>query len=312
MLPALQLGLSRDEEAPSYTRRPCWTRPQESLWSILAKWQFLNCLGYPALAACVSTLSRADIYQGVDLRVLEGFDAEALVHHSGVPRTSLAGGACSASAESPILRLASDRLRFCPLCMEEGFHATLFQFTPIVRCPVHGQRLLDACTGCGRQIPYRLNPVFAARPLACPHCSQPLVSDPTVLMRPGWDRAEGRNILKWQRFLAKYVYWYLTGTAGSARYDSSATSRLAFIGALQKVMHEPPSMRSIASRRTALAPRLERRNDAEFGHPCKPSFSAELWPHFRGKVFLDLCRRYARFHDHRCSQDSTVDRCVTH
>ncbi len=286
MLPALRLCV-RPDEAPTYTRRPNWTRPHESLWGILAKWQFINCLAYPAITACVSSLPDADIYDGLDLRALEGFDVDALAHHSGVPQTALAGGACSISANSPILSLASERLRFCPSCMEEGFHATLFQFTPIARCSLHARPLLDACTGCGRPIPYRFSASFAANPLACPHCSKPLLSNPTVLMRPYLDAAEGDNLLQWQRLLARYAHWYVPAVAGGTKRSIGKDERLAFIGALQAVVQRPPTMTPIASRRTVLEPRRKRLNNADFDPPWKPSFSVEFWPHFR---LQDVCR----------------------
>ena len=107
----------------------------------------------------------------------------------------------------------------------------------------------------------------AASPLACPNCSHPLLADPTVLMRPYLSAAKSDNILKWQRLLAKYAYWYAAmgprvrridaggldaEAAGTTRRSSRAADSLAFIGALQEVVHEPPSMLSIASRRTAM------------------------------------------------------------
>lgn len=79
MLPALHLGSTLTEERV-YTRRPQWTQPLESLRGILTKWQFVNRLPYSTIAACVSSLSRSEIYQGVDLRVLEVFDLDVLTH----------------------------------------------------------------------------------------------------------------------------------------------------------------------------------------------------------------------------------------
>lgn len=326
MLPALQLCGTPTAE-PTYTRRPHWTQPLESLWGILAKWQFINCLAYSTIARCVSSLSRTEIYQGVDLRVLECFDLHALAHYSGVPRAALAGGACSARADSPVLALTSSQLRFCPSCLNEGFHATLFQFTPIARCPIHDDRLLDACPTCRGQIPYRLDAAFAASPLACPNCSHPLLADPTVLMWPYLSAAKSDNILKWQRLLAKYAYWYAAmgprvrridaggiaaEAAGTTRRSSGTVDRLAFIGALQEVVHEPPSMPSIASRRTAMRRPPRRPGNAAFDLAWKPSFTNERWPHFQVTGFVDLCRRYARFHDLHRRRDSIGNRRVTH
>ena len=69
MLPALQLRCEPGE-GHSFTCRPQWVRPLESLWSILAKWQFVNCLPYSTIVATLMMPSATTPDQGVDLRVL--------------------------------------------------------------------------------------------------------------------------------------------------------------------------------------------------------------------------------------------------
>ena len=96
MLPALRTGDGFQRQA-EYTRRPGWSQPLESLWAIVGKWQFVNRLPYATVARCVSSLSRAGLYQGVDLRVLEAFDLDALAHFSGIQLRALCAGACVAS-----------------------------------------------------------------------------------------------------------------------------------------------------------------------------------------------------------------------
>ena len=327
MLPALLLrGMPAAQ--PTYTRRPRWSRPLESLWAILAKWQFINCLPYSTIARCVSSLSHAEPYEGVDLRILNGFDLDALSHHSGVPRAALAAGACSATADSPVLAWTSATLRFCPSCLCTGFHATLFQFTPISRCPIHNDRLLDACPACGGQTPYRLDAAFAAHPLACPHCLRFLLSNPTVLMRVDQHAADADKLLQWQRLLAKYAYWYpvtprprnefgdaAVGSIISASFVKPigrTSNRLAFIGALQDVRRAPPVMPSMASRRKAIERPPHRRIDTAFDDEWQPPFADAAWPSFQTRTFIDLSRRYARFHHDHHRLDSVRTRRVTH
>ncbi len=318
MLPALLL---RDKPAaqPTYTRRPLWSQPFESLWGILSKWQFVNCLAYSTLARCVSSLSPAEIYQGLDLRALGGFDLDALDHYTGVPRASLARGACSASADSPGIALASIHLRFCPSCIHDGYHATLFQFTPITRCPIHDARLIDACPNCGAQIPYRLDAAFAANPLACPHCLRSLLADPTVLMRADFSTTKFDTILRWQLLLAKYAYWYpavgpraRANGNGLAMRNTHAATNLAFIGKLQDVMREPPLIQSIASRRSVAAPCPKHQPVAAVDRSWQKSFANGCWPHFQSKIFVCLCHLYAQFHDDHQRHDSVRDRRITH
>lgn len=317
MLPALLLrGLAAAQ--PAYTRRPRWSQPHESLWAILAKWQFINCLPYSTIAHCVAPLSGAPTYDGVDLRILDGFDLNALSHYSGVPRAALAAGACSAGADSSVLARTCVNLRFCPSCLCMGFHATLFQFTPISRCPIHNVPLLDACPACCGQTPYRLSAAFAARPLACPHCLRSLVPDPTVLMRADFSGAKSDSILKWQRLLAKYAYWYrAVGTAArtpctAARYGIHAGNSLAFIGRLQDAMREPPQMLSMGASRAVMPPPSHRHTDAAFARAWRSPVANEHWPHFQAKTFVDLHRRYAQFHHDHQRQDSAGNRQVTH
>ena len=250
MLPALQLPL-KPAEGHTFTRRPQWIRPLESLWGILTKWQFANCVPYSTIATTVFSRPYAGGHCGVDFRVLEAFDLGALAHHSGLSRAALAGGACCGNAESLVLALTSAHLRYCPSCLNEGFHATLFQFTPIIRCPIHHVRLREACRHCRDRIPYRLDAAFAARPFACPRCAHPLLADATILMLPHGNVDGLANVLRWQRFLAKYAYWYASGmriprddagrfvprTDGSP-HGGHAPKRLTFIGVLQRHVRE--------------------------------------------------------------------------
>ena len=326
MFPALLLrGLPVAE--PSFTRRPGWSQPLESLWAILAKWQFVNCLPYATIARCMCAPLRAPAYEGLDLRVHGGFDLDALNQHSGVSRARLCAGVCSAAADSPVLAWTSTHLRFCPSCMRTGFHATLFQFTPICRCPIHNDRLIEACPACGGRTPYRLDAAFAANPLACPHCRRSLLPDPTALTRARQTPEDFDAIWRWQRLLAKYVCWYpispctrndlsepIDGTIGAdrPRYPARPADRLAFIGVLQGVMREPPDMASMATRRTRLGSPAHRHLDLDVDPVQAPEFAGACWPGFETQSFIDLCHHYARFCHRRLAQADMRTHRVLH
>ena len=199
--------------------------------------------------------------------------------------------------------------------MQQGFHATLFQFTPITRCPIHDEKLLKACPGCGGRIAYRLDPAFAANPFACPHCSRPLLADATVLMQPGLGAGASDTLLAWQRFLGRYAAWYAFGQKARHALPSPGarvTGSLGFIGALQGVMREPPSVPSIGSMRPAMSPWPARQARALVDRFWRPSFTARRWPHFRTVSFVGLCRRYERFHHLCLRHDGLLDHEVTH
>src|ERR1039457_4978624 len=318
MLPALLLP-AKPNERHSYTRRPEWVRPLESLWSILAKWQFVNRLPYSAIATAI--LRNVTVDQGVDLRLLVQFRLDALAEHSGVSHGMLASAACSSCTDSRMIEIASQHLRFCATCMAEGFHAVLFQFTPIRHCPIHHVHLLDACISCRQKIPYRLDASFAARPFACPHCAHPLLPDPTALVRQRRSATSHDAIMNWQRFLATYVYWYAEGThtwrdvAGhyldreNIPATSSMARRLSFIGSLQKLLDDPPPL-PIFTMSEALPFGMTMQN-LSGAIMMPPAFSRRHWPRFHTRRFLSLCRRYLRFCDRLQQLNSPRQREVT-
>jgi len=318
MLPALLLR-PKPNERHSFTRRPEWVRPLESLWSILAKWQFVNRLPYSTIASAI--LRQVTVDQGVDLRLLDHFRLDAFSEHSGVSRNMLASAACSPSGDSRMIEITSQHLRFCVACMEEGFHATLFQFLPIRRCPIHRSPLRDTCTMCRRKIPYRLDATFAARPFACPHCAYPLLPDPTALVRQNRFAAGHDALLIWQQFLATYVYWYADGRQiqrdNSGRYlnpekmpaNLSVAKRFDFMAILQTILDDPPPLPIItmdAELPTDLPPQAKNRGITVF-----PEFSSLYWPRFHTRRFLTLCRRYGRFRDRLQQLQSPRQREVT-
>jgi len=75
-------------------------------------------------------------------------------------------------------------LRFCPECLEFGFHSPIYQHWAMDRCPLHGVRLLDKCPYCRNPIKGKAS--FAIRdPLACPSCAKLLSHD--------WDSYHNRE-----------------------------------------------------------------------------------------------------------------------
>ena len=319
MLPALTTHDFPRREA-SYAQRPEWTRPVESLWAIVSKWQFINRLPFSTLARCVSSLTRTSLYQGVDLRVLQAFNLDALAHFSGIERSSLCAGACVPKFSSTTLLLTSPNLRWCRACMNEGFHATLFQFTPITCCPIHTNRLLQACPKCRNAIPYLLDVAAAANPLACPSCSELLMSDATALTYPYQSTSNTSNLLSWQRLLAKYAYWYSNPLPASHRIHSNALvpsksiqsqkHRLAFIGALQERSHKAPILSSNAELRASSFVTMSEGNRASNTLWIAP-FTKRQWPHFQSKAFIDLCRRLGRVSEDHRKHDDPFSRHIT-
>ena len=76
--------------------------------------------------------------------------------------------------------LISHAVRYCPSCLHNAFHAALFQFMPLVRCPIHDEPLLDYCPHCA--VPISPSVGFAWR---CLHCGITL----TAFSRAEWIQA---------------------------------------------------------------------------------------------------------------------------
>jgi hypothetical protein len=77
-------------------------------------------------------------------------------------------------------------VRFCPQCLSQGFHARVFQYRPLTRCPYHGCELITTCTSCGHPIGSpQLTLDDFLHPLGCSHCGTPFIASDvaTVLVR---------------------------------------------------------------------------------------------------------------------------------
>jgi hypothetical protein len=58
----------------------------ESLWAMLARWQYVNRVPYATLATVALAPPPADSATGADLRTLAGFELDSLSHHTGLAR----------------------------------------------------------------------------------------------------------------------------------------------------------------------------------------------------------------------------------
>ena len=69
-------------------------------------------------------------------------------------------------------------LRWCPACLDAGFHTLLSSIRLVTRCPIHSVRLVDACPGCADGFKMRIGGL-AVRPEGC-RCGQTRLLDPEV------------------------------------------------------------------------------------------------------------------------------------
>lgn len=73
-------------------------------------------------------------------------------------------------------------LRYCPICMQDGFHAVWFQLAALRLCPLHGSRIEDACMTCGTPMgPYLTSDALFRHGYRCKTCHTPFSGAPFQL-----------------------------------------------------------------------------------------------------------------------------------
>lgn len=74
------------------------------------------------------------------------------------------------------LLLKVEFIRFCPLCLRNGFHSPIFQLASVAKCPLHMCDLRICCGSCGHHIG---KPKFDQGdfrvPMACVACAEPFI-----------------------------------------------------------------------------------------------------------------------------------------
>ena len=290
-----------------FTTRTDWTRPGESAWSSVAKFQWLNRLTwtqlYEALGTCTAVLSS----EGVDLRCGQHFDMARLAAALRLDTTTLRQSFCVTKRHEPIIELSAEILRFCPACIAQGYHATLFQFEFVRRCPIHAVVLSRACPRCGEPMAYRCNAALVRYPYACGACRQVLyvrVNAPRLRgLEPRIDDERLFDITQWRQYIAVIIE--LNGGATLKRPRSAdgcfvpdilptrrpmLKRRFAFVRDFQERFREPPPLPNVAdpSMRMPLEG-LTRRRDA--GAVCSHHGLERNWPHLPADY-----DRYARLY----------------
>jgi len=130
------------------------------------------------------------------------------------------------------------------------------------------------------------------------------MKDPTVLARQPPDTAPHDTLLRWQRFVATYAYWYADGRR-PVRAESGCfaprveisrklqiDTRMAFLRSLQSRLSYPPPLPELTQ---AAVPVHSPWNPLHVGNAHTVSFGPRLWPHFYHKNFTGLAKQVARW-----------------
>jgi hypothetical protein len=175
MLPILALDEQAIRPPLGYWFDRRWIDPYESLVTILWKFARANSIPGHLLARKVCG-SGVDPYYGI-LPLRELVQWRWLHREHRIPRKALQESMVGTSRQSAL----SPDLRFCRRCLCRGYQATIFQLVSVTRCPIHDERLLDACQYCDFRIPFRLNALVLDSPYICPACHWRLAGQiPTV------------------------------------------------------------------------------------------------------------------------------------
>lgn len=95
-------------------------------------------------------------------------------------------------------------LRFCPVCIRQGFHTPLFQVLAMAKCPIHLEPLTERCPRCNGATHYRCSRHTIENPYGCP-CGHSYFSDlGGSSWTPGISEAEGRQIERYLRWRQRH------------------------------------------------------------------------------------------------------------
>lgn len=169
------------EQGGSSELRYCWRRdwmaPYESLWSLLHKFAALNLVCVYDAKKLFQKTSTADRRQRRslgkwNLHILGGFDAQKLSKVLRLSSEDLNQSLVTSLIPSLEIRWLTPKsvLRYCPECINLGYHSIFHQLYALPKCPIHDIALTEQCHRCGGKITYELNSQVRVAPYSCPAC----------------------------------------------------------------------------------------------------------------------------------------------
>src|ERR1035437_358219 len=199
------------------SRRPCprayaWpkasARPGESLWSLMHRFLWLN------------APSRSDLKRSFGcphlqpFSLLDGqrppshyrfgpiaFDRHRLSSALGLTPRHWASSTLGWLRGTPVDDVETD-LRFCPLCLQVGYHTVAFQLSCVEKCPIHQDWLVRKCLRCGGAISPQLDLNAIKNPYACQSCGHLLAPKASLVNPPMIAGHRISEILDWYRQLS--------------------------------------------------------------------------------------------------------------
>ncbi|MDB5916790.1 MAG: hypothetical protein JWR40_1024 [Massilia sp.] len=154
--------------------RDDWSSGFDSSFSLLMKFALLNQVPAKEIAKIFVSYDcgKRSVICGrpnVDLRDSSVFDRGVLASTLRISSDQMRAAFLLDLLPTSSLH-SSEYLRWCPQCLLQGFHLSLFQIAATAYCPIHQSPLIANCHKCRAQIPYRLTSATFARPFCCPTC----------------------------------------------------------------------------------------------------------------------------------------------
>lgn len=187
--------------------------PYESALCSLWRLGWRNCLNSAQLRAlCSSKVA----YPAQDCsRSLDWIDGDKLRSACGWTLPSEAEHRFSRAVGKDREAWICESLRFCPLCLELGYHSFLCQLNSLERCPLHEIPLVMQCQSCGCRMPgSRFAPAVFDRPYMC-KCGQPYSGVPANLILDETLRNQSDDI---ERSYGEVMQWWESSSGRRALF----------------------------------------------------------------------------------------------
>lgn len=163
-------------EAPekAWCWRDDWATGWDSIYGLLSKFAKLNSIDAATLACNFlrgDTGRKTAIVKNpeIDLRGSDFLDCQVIASTMRLDLDAI-GRAFTANVFPNGQRKIATFLRWCPECLNSGFHAAVHQIDFLSSCPLHGKRMLTKCPKCHSTQPYLLSRPAFDKPFSCCKC----------------------------------------------------------------------------------------------------------------------------------------------
>lgn len=252
-LDAINLNISEDYYRPPIVNgllwRNAWGMPFEGPLTLLWKIAIANVLTPQELCKFLfrkKLLSNdADGTHGRSLLVTRWMtDSDSNV--SDIANVVRRGGLDISSARWATALASDSRIRYCELCMAEGYQSVFCQIDGLIRCPTHDVQLLDNCKSCGSLTPrYALSTLTMSSPFCCHSCGKPYGGEWPSLSSLQFYNSEAANVNNYDRLSRWFsnldeleLFWpqLLSWQCCTEGKDGGKERRIATFGVLNRLI----------------------------------------------------------------------------